>query len=77
MLGIVATVVLTGTISVIAIVNGVKNDKITYEKYLGFKQVVDGDTLTVVDYSIVFETFTLSNGTEVSFEFINTPTDEN
>lgn len=44
-----------------------------YEQYLNKEIVIAGDTLTTVDYSIITQTFTLSNGTKVSDELIFNP----
>ena len=44
----------------------IRKTKSKYEKYIGTKHVIDGDTLTVIDYSVFNETFTLSDGKEVS-----------
>lgn len=37
-----------------------------YKSKIGQRIVIEKDTLTVVDYSIVMETFTLSNGKQVN-----------
>lgn len=37
---------------------------------VGKKIVIGNDTLLIVDYSYVFESYTLSNGTEVSETFV-------
>jgi len=38
------------------------------KKYIGSKVVIDKDTLTILDYSMLNSNYTLSNGKEVSFE---------
>lgn len=42
-----------------------------YHQHLNTEYVMSGDTLTIVDYSLVFDTFTLSNGQEISAEIVN------
>ena len=42
----------------------IKTEKM-FEPKMGTKVVIDKDTLTVVNYSSLMGTFTLSNGTEV------------
>jgi hypothetical protein len=44
-------------------------EKQEYTSHLGQKVVVDKDTLTVVDYSTWFETYTLSNGQKISIDY--------
>lgn len=46
-------------------------EKEKYEKYIGEKHIIDKDTLTITDYSILEETFTLSNGKKVSYKFVS------
>lgn len=41
-----------------------------YKKHIGLKHVIDKDTLTIVDYSIWDETFTLSDGRKVNYMLI-------
>ena len=43
-----------------------------YKKYLGQKYIISKDTLILVNYSIWRETFTLSNGTKIAYEVVNT-----
>lgn len=40
------------------------------KSYVGTKVEVAGDTLTILDYSLLEENYTLSNGVKVSYEFI-------
>ena len=46
-----------------------ENEKM-YKEEVGQTYVLGGDTLTIVDYSTIKETFTLSNGKEVSYLLI-------
>jgi len=52
--------------SVMITVSGVNKDIEAHEELLGTEYVIDGDTLMVVDYSLFDDSFTLSNGIEVS-----------
>jgi hypothetical protein len=42
-----------------------------YERHVGEKHIIDKDTLTIIDYSIFEETFTLSNGQKVSYKLVD------
>lgn len=42
-----------------------------YESKLGQRVVLGGDTLLIIDYSILTETYMLSNGVRISAELIN------
>jgi hypothetical protein len=41
-----------------------------YKKHIGQKHIIDKDTLTIVDYSIFSENFTLSDGRKVNYLLI-------
>tara|TARA_R110002124_G_scaffold286377_2_gene467141 strand:- start:7 stop:258 length:252 start_codon:yes stop_codon:yes gene_type:complete len=41
-----------------------------YKKHIGKKYIIDKDTLTIVDYSIFSENFTLSDGRKVNYVLI-------
>jgi Na+/proline symporter len=41
-----------------------------YKPHMGDLFVIDGDTLTIVDYSLFRESFILSNGTRVNYYLI-------
>lgn len=56
-----ATVLLAHYIS-----KGIKEEKASYEVNIGKTIVIGGDTLMIVDYNSIFETYKLSNGTEVN-----------
>ena len=48
-------------------IDGVENK---YKEHIGNKFVLSGDTLTIIDYSMFNETFTLSNGQKISCELV-------
>ena len=41
-----------------------------YKKHLGEKYIIDKDTLTVIDYSLISENFILSDGRKVHYTLI-------
>lgn len=47
----------------------VDNKTAEVKKFVGEKIVIDNDTLTIVDYSIIESSYTLSNGTKIAFDF--------
>jgi len=51
---------------------GMKDDQANMDKHLGERVVIDGDTSTIVGNDIFFDEYTLSNGTIISEEFLNT-----
>lgn len=65
-------------IAVVYLLNSAGNDigkKISteedkYKKHIGEKYIIDKDTLTIVDYSIFSENFTLSDGRKVNYVLI-------
>ncbi len=48
----------------------VKNEKAKYEAKVGQKFILEKDTLTIINYSSIMETFTLSNGKEISASIV-------
>ena len=48
----------------------IKKERNKYEVKIGTKYILEKDTLTVVDYSSILETFTLSNGKTVNASLI-------
>lgn len=60
-------------LSIICVLIGVssKIKDVTYGDHMGEKIVINKDTLTVVDYNSLFETFTLSNGIVVDRKLID------
>lgn len=48
----------------------IENTENKYKKHIGKKHVIDKDTLIIVDYSILNESFTLSDGRKVSYVLI-------
>lgn len=47
-----------------------KEHEATYDNMVGKKVLIEKDSLTIVDYSILHETYTLSNGKTVSIKLI-------
>lgn len=52
------------------ILTQVNNEKDKYESKIGQKFILEKDTLTIIDYSSIMETFTLSNGKQVNCSII-------
>lgn len=48
----------------------IDDKKLEYEKYIGETVIIEKDTLTIVDYSIMGDNFTLSNGLNVNKKII-------
>ena len=70
-IGIVAAfigLVVSISIMINSIKHGVADESEKYETYIGENCIIGSDTLMVVDYSIVLETFTLSNGATISYK---------
>jgi len=57
--------------SVISIANKAKINSEYLKTYVGHQYVIDKDTLTVVNYSTVKMTLTMSNSTEVDYNLID------
>ncbi len=53
-----------------SIYDGAVDHKEQYEDRVGDVYIMDGDSLTIVDYSVINETFTLSNGKTVNYHLI-------
>jgi hypothetical protein len=47
-----------------------KGEQERYKHFIGKTVILENDTLQVVDYSTLQETFTLSNGRVVAFSFV-------
>jgi len=47
-----------------------KDHEDTYENMVGKKILLDKDSVTIIDYSILHETYTLSNGKTISIKLI-------
>ena len=45
-------------------------NKVKYQQHVGKQLVIDGDTLTITDYSVMEESFYLSNGSKVNFYYV-------
>ena len=52
------------------IIGKVTQEENKYKAHIGEQYVIDKDTLTIVDYSIWEENFTLSNGRKVSYVLV-------
>ena len=72
---ILATIVVFCSFSLVLSINKIlgktKEKKTKYENHIGKKYTLNKDTLTIIDYSMALETFTLSDGTLVSYKFIS------
>jgi hypothetical protein len=53
-----------------SITTGISKEQDKYKVKIGQKFILEKDTLTIVDYSSIMETFKLSNGKEVSSSLI-------
>jgi hypothetical protein len=51
-------------------INSYSEEKQMYEKYINTQIITSKDTVTVIDYSLMKETFTLSNGLEVNKKIV-------
>jgi hypothetical protein len=49
----------------------IKKEKAEYEVNVGKRMILEKDTLTIIDFSTLDETYTLSNGIKVSKGIIN------
>ncbi len=58
-----------------SIINNISNDitKETdkYKIHIGETFIINNDTSTIVDYSLIDETFTLSNGKKINYLLVN------
>jgi hypothetical protein len=66
MIGLICLVAFFWSLSFNMIRNGLDKEKKEYTVNMGKKVVIANDTLTVTDYSTIYETYTLSNGSTVS-----------
>jgi len=49
----------------------INNEKTKFEVNIGKSVIIENDTLSIMDYSMLESNYTLSNGKKVSFELIN------
>lgn len=49
----------------------IDEEKAKYEIYIGESYILEKDTLTIIDYSSLNETFILSNGVEINYNLVN------
>lgn len=47
-----------------------QEEKIKIESKLGQKVVLEQDTVSIIDYSLINQNYTLSNGKKISFELV-------
>jgi len=52
------------------VVNEFSSAETTMKENVGTKVVLEGDTLTITDYTIIGKTYTLSSGVKVSAEYV-------
>lgn len=52
-------------------INGIDKTSVEMKSHIGDKVLLNKDTLEVVDYSLLFENYILSNNTEISKEYFN------
>jgi len=50
--------------------NAIEEEQDKYKIHVGKKVIIEKDTLQILDYSTWQENFTLSNGTTVSYDFV-------
>lgn len=48
-----------------------QEEKNKVENKLGQRLVLERDTLTIIDYSLINQNYTLSNGKQISFELVD------
>lgn len=53
-----------------SITSEIEKEKNKYKVKIGQKVILEKDTLTIIDYSSIMETFTLSNGKEVNASIV-------
>ena len=54
----------------LSIKSEIDKEKNKYKVKIGQKFILEKDTLTIIDYSSIMETFTLSNGKEVNTSIV-------
>lgn len=65
---LLAAVIYYGAIVLIGgmVIDAVDDEADSYKAHIGEVYVLDGDSLKIIDYSMINETYTLSNGVEVN-----------
>lgn len=53
-----------------SITSEIDKEKNKYKEKIGQKFILEKDTLTIIDYSSIMETFTFSNGKEVNASIV-------
>lgn len=70
MIALVALFVFCVRLLTSSITNEIDKEKNKYKVKIGQKFILEKDTLTIIDYSSIMETFTLSNGKEVNASIV-------
>lgn len=68
---IIAGLTILMTISFVLMINSLNIEEEKIKERVGLKVILEKDTLTIVDYSLLKTNYTLSNGTEVSCNLID------
>ncbi len=64
------TCFLTVSLLIILVKSQVKDYEETYTNMVGKKILFEKDSVTIIDYSMIHETYTLSNGKTISIKLI-------
>ena len=70
MISLVALFVFCVHLLTTSIISEIDKEKNKYKVKIGQKFILEKDTLTIIDYSSIMETFTLSNGKEVNASIV-------
>ena len=70
MIALVAVFVFCVHLLTSSITSEIDKEKNKYKVKIGQKLILEKDTLTIIDYSSIMETFTLSNGKEVNASIV-------
>jgi hypothetical protein len=70
MIALVAVFVFCVHLLTSSITNEIDKERNKYKVKIGQKFILEKDTLTIIDYSSIMETFTLSNGKEVNASIV-------
>ena len=68
-IGLFISIILS-TYVMTSVISSYLNKEDIAKKSIGKKVVINKDTLVITDYSMLMETYKLSNGTEISFEYL-------
>ena len=70
-IGLIVLQVIIGSILFVVVTEKLKNYTEAVESKLNQKVVFDKDTLTIIDYSILEQTYILSNGKSFNFKVVD------